>query len=88
MPVIARFYGMVAKMYLLGSEHNPPYVHFLYGEYNGVIDLTKSKSSRETSQGKPQAWQSSGLKNIKANFWTCGIRSNSRSSPPARMSGE
>ncbi len=39
MPVISRFYGMVAKMYLLGKEHNPPHVHFLYGEYNGVIDL-------------------------------------------------
>ena len=43
MPVIARFYGMVAKMYLLGSEHNPPHVHFLYGEYNGVIDLNEVK---------------------------------------------
>lgn len=39
MPVIARFYGMVVKMYLLGKEHNPPHVHILYGEYNGVIDL-------------------------------------------------
>lgn len=39
MPVIARFYGMIAKMYLLGKEHNPPHIHFLYGEYNGVIDL-------------------------------------------------
>lgn len=39
MPVVARFYGMVVKMYLLGKEHNPPHVHFLYGEYNGVVDL-------------------------------------------------
>lgn len=39
MPVIARFYGMIAKMYLLGSEHNPPHIHFLYGDYNAVIDL-------------------------------------------------
>lgn len=39
MPVISRFYGMVVKMYLLGREHNPPHIHFLYGEYNGVIDL-------------------------------------------------
>ena len=39
MPVIARFYGMVVKMYLLGSEHNPPHIHVLYGEYNGMIDL-------------------------------------------------
>lgn len=39
MPIISRFYGIVVKMYFLGSEHNPPHVHFLYGEYNGVIDL-------------------------------------------------
>jgi len=38
-PVIARFYGMVIKMYLRGKEHNPPHVHVLYGEYNGIIDL-------------------------------------------------
>ena len=39
MPVITRFYGMVVKMYLLGKEHNPPHIHFLYDDYNGVIDL-------------------------------------------------
>lgn len=39
MPVIARFYGMIVKMYLLGSEHNPPHIHFLYGEKNAVMDL-------------------------------------------------
>ena len=39
MPVLARFYGMVIKMYLLGKEHNPPHFHVLYGEYNAVIDI-------------------------------------------------
>ena len=39
MPVISRFYGMVVKMYLFGKEHNPPHVHFIYGEYIGVIYL-------------------------------------------------
>ena len=39
MPEISRFYGMIVKMYLLGKEHNPPHIHFLYGEHNGVIDL-------------------------------------------------
>ena len=39
MPVIARFYGMTIKMYLLGKEHNPPHIHALYGDYNGIIDI-------------------------------------------------
>lgn len=39
MPVIARFYGMVVKMYLLGKEHNPPHIHVIYGEHNAVVDI-------------------------------------------------
>ena len=39
MPVIARFYGLVIKMYFQQKEHNPPHIHVLYGEYIGVIDI-------------------------------------------------
>lgn len=39
MPVIARFYGMVIKMYFQQKEHNPPHFHVVYGEYMGVIDI-------------------------------------------------
>lgn len=39
MPIISRFYGMVVKMYYLASEHNPPHIHVIYGEYIGVINL-------------------------------------------------
>lgn len=39
MPVITRFYGMTIKMYFLGSEHNPPHIHAIYGEYMGAIDI-------------------------------------------------
>ncbi|BFK53449.1 DUF4160 domain-containing protein [Blautia wexlerae] len=38
-PVIARFYGMVIKMYFRQSEHNPPHIHAIYGECVGVIDI-------------------------------------------------
>ena len=37
MPVIARFYGIVIKMYFL--DHGVPHFHALYGEYNGVFDI-------------------------------------------------
>lgn len=43
MPVIARFYGMIVKMYFLGKEHNPPHVHVLYGECMGAIDIQTAK---------------------------------------------
>ena len=36
MPVIARFYGILIKMYF--KEHGVPHFHALYAEYNGEID--------------------------------------------------
>ena len=37
MPVIARFYGILIKMYF--REHGVPHFHALYGEYNAVFDI-------------------------------------------------
>jgi hypothetical protein len=30
---------MIIKMYFRQSEHNPPHIHVLYGEYVGLIDI-------------------------------------------------
>ena len=37
MPVIARFYGILIKMYF--KEHGIPHFHALYAEYNGVFEI-------------------------------------------------
>lgn len=37
MPVIARFYGILIKMYF--KEHGTPHFHALYAEYNGVFNI-------------------------------------------------
>jgi len=37
MPVIARFYGILIKMYF--NEHGIPHFHAVYNEYNGVYDI-------------------------------------------------
>ena len=39
MPVLSRFYGIIIRMYFLGSEHNPPHIHAIYGEYIGAVDI-------------------------------------------------
>lgn len=39
MPVIARFYGIVVKMYFSQSEHGIPHFHAIYGEFNGVFSI-------------------------------------------------
>ena len=37
MPIISRFYGIAVKMFF--SDHNPPHIHAIYGEFVGKIDL-------------------------------------------------
>lgn len=39
MPVIARFYGIIIKMYFSQSEHGVPHFHAVYGEFNGVFSI-------------------------------------------------
>jgi len=39
MPVVARFYGIIVKMYFSQREHGVPHFHAVYGEYNGVFDV-------------------------------------------------
>ena len=39
MPEIARFYGLIIKMFFMPSEHNLPHFHALYGEYVGEFDI-------------------------------------------------
>ena len=39
MPEVARFYGIVIKMFFKTKEHDPSHIHAIYGEYVGVFDL-------------------------------------------------
>lgn len=39
MPVLARFYGIIIRMYLFQREHNPPHIHALYGDDTASIDI-------------------------------------------------
>lgn len=39
MPEIARFYGIIIKMFFKPKEHEPSHIHALYGEYIGIFDL-------------------------------------------------
>ncbi|MBN2857840.1 MAG: DUF4160 domain-containing protein [Candidatus Delongbacteria bacterium] len=38
MPVIARFYGIIIKMYF--NEHGIPHFHAIYNEFNGVFSIS------------------------------------------------
>ena len=39
MPVLARFYGIVIRMYFLQSERNPPHIHAIYGEDTAAFSI-------------------------------------------------
>lgn len=39
MPVLARFYGIIIRMYFLQSEHNPPHIHAIYGEDTAAFEI-------------------------------------------------
>lgn len=43
MPEIARFYGIIIKMFFKPKEHEPSHIHALYGEYLGVFNLQTLK---------------------------------------------
>jgi hypothetical protein len=37
MPEIARFYGIIIKLFF--GDHLPPHFHAVYGEYNGLFNI-------------------------------------------------
>ena len=38
-PIIARFYGLIIKMFFQQREHNPPHFHVVYGDRLEVISI-------------------------------------------------
>ena len=40
MPELARFYGIIIKMYFEEKEHNPPHVHARYGARGATVDIS------------------------------------------------
>ena len=43
MPEVARFYGIVVKMFFKPKEHDPSHIHAIYGDYVGVFDLESAE---------------------------------------------
>ena len=54
MPEIARFYGIVIKMFFKPKEHEPSHIHALYGEYVGVFNIKTHKMTDGDLPSKAQ----------------------------------
>jgi len=44
MPVIARFYGTIIRMYFQQAEHNPPHIHAIYGDDLAAVDIQNGET--------------------------------------------
>ena len=40
MPELARFYGIIIRMFLIDREHPPRHIHIKYGDHEAVMSLT------------------------------------------------
>lgn len=54
MPEIARFYGIVVKMFFKPKEHEPSHIHALYGEYIGEFNIRTMEMERGDLPKKAQ----------------------------------
>ena len=54
MPEIARFYGIIIKMFFKPKEHEPSHIHALYGEYVGVFNIKTHKMTDGDLPSKAQ----------------------------------
>lgn len=43
MPILARFYGIIIRMYFRQSEHNPPHIHVIYQDITFSITIKDMK---------------------------------------------
>ena len=46
MPIIARFYSIIIKMYYIDEEHQPPHIHAKYNEYEGIFNIATGEMTR------------------------------------------
>ena len=82
MPAIARFYGIVVKIYFRQSEHNPPHVHALYGEYMGVINIQTLEVMEGDLPSKAVALVQEWMKSYKTELLEIWNTQNFKQLPP------
>jgi hypothetical protein len=83
-PVLARFYGLVIKMYFQQSEHNPPHVHVIYGEYIGVVNIQTLELLEGDLPGKAYALAREWMEKHQADLMEIWQTQEFRPLPPLK----
>jgi hypothetical protein len=81
MPVIARFYGIVIKMYFSQSEHGVPHFHAIYGEFNGVFAIETLEMIEGDLPSSHANWSKNGHRCIRVSYCGCGRITSSSNCP-------
>lgn len=76
MPEIARFYGIIIKMYFKPKEHEPSHIHALYGEYMGEFNIKTQEMIQgdlpKKAQELVQEWLSAHQEELQ-EMWSSQI---------------
>ena len=54
MPVIAKFYGIIIKMYFIQNEHGVARFHAIYGELNAIFGIDSLEMIEGDLSGRAQ----------------------------------
>ena len=54
MPVVARFYGIIIKMYFIQNEHGVAHFYAIYGEFNAVFGIDSLEMIEGDLSGRAQ----------------------------------
>ena len=82
MPEIARFYGIVIKMFFKPKEHEPSHIHALYGEYMGEFNIRTMEMIQGDLPAKAQALVVEWLSQHQAELQAMWDQQDIRKLPP------
>jgi hypothetical protein len=72
MSTISMFYGIVVRMYLGKSEHNPPHFHAYYQGMKGIFDINTGEMTEGNLPSKQikliTAWAELHKEELSANW--------------------
>ena len=73
MPIVSNFYGII--IYFFFNEHNPPYFHAKYNEFEALIDIKTLGVSKGKLPSKALSliveWASNHQEELMSNWELC-----------------
>lgn len=75
MPTLSMFFGIIIRMYYAPKEHNPPHIHAVYNELEGVFEIGSGNMTVGELPAKQQrlveAWIEIHREELLANWELC-----------------